>query len=155
MRVLVPSMACAIAFLALGACSPQLNEQLQKADTAFIIKIEKTPCFGKCPVYELTLRSDSTAHFVGKRFVQMEGEHQSQLGAQDMDSIRYILAHYNFDELDSVYNDSHVADLPSTFITVRLPDLDYEKKVWSRYQQPENLLKIQAFFERLRRRHFP
>ena len=34
------------------------------------ISLERTPCFGSCPVDKVVLRPDGTATYIGRRFVE-------------------------------------------------------------------------------------
>lgn len=40
------------------------------------ITLERTPCFGTCPVYSVTLRRDGTATYVGKNYVERMGTYK-------------------------------------------------------------------------------
>jgi len=55
---------------------PQSQAQPQAPDAQDIssIALQRSPCFGACPVYELTLSADGQVKFVGQRFVDATGE---------------------------------------------------------------------------------
>jgi hypothetical protein len=38
-----------------------------------LVTLERSPCFGTCPVYRVSLSGDGTVAFVGTRFVSREG----------------------------------------------------------------------------------
>ena len=38
-----------------------------------VITLERTACFGVCPVYKLTVYGDGRVVYEGKRFVRVEG----------------------------------------------------------------------------------
>src|SRR4051812_43917277 len=40
---------------------------------ATVITLERTGCFGPCPIYRVTLQGDGTVIFEGKRFVKSTG----------------------------------------------------------------------------------
>jgi hypothetical protein len=60
----------ALALLA-GCATPGTAEPPQAAET---IHYETGPCFGACPVYAVTVSSDGTGTFEGKRFTAVTGE---------------------------------------------------------------------------------
>ena len=45
-----------------------------------IIELTKGPCFGKCPMYTITIYSNGLAAFDGKRFTEKEGLHYKDIG---------------------------------------------------------------------------
>ena len=55
---------------------PQSPAQAQapSAQDITAIALQRSPCFGACPVYELTLSADGQVKFVGERFVDAAGE---------------------------------------------------------------------------------
>jgi len=38
-----------------------------------VITLERTPCFGSCPVYSVTIRGDGRVEYIGKKFVRLTG----------------------------------------------------------------------------------
>ena len=58
-------MLCIGLLLALITAQPQITE----------IRLERTPCFGSCPVDEVILRPDGSATYIGKRFVKRIGRY--------------------------------------------------------------------------------
>ena len=49
------------------------------------IRLERTPCFGGCPVDEVILRPDGTATYVGKRFVDRIGRYRGTFKRERFD----------------------------------------------------------------------
>lgn len=45
------------------------------------VSLERTPCYGSCPVYTVTLRGDGTAVWHGECFVQPEGHYVGEVSA--------------------------------------------------------------------------
>ena len=43
------------------------------------VTLERTPCFGYCPSYKVTLKSDGTIIYEGKKFVQMMGTYKGEV----------------------------------------------------------------------------
>ncbi|MBA17560.1 MAG: hypothetical protein CMN73_14595 [Sphingomonas sp.] len=58
------------------------------------ISYETSPCFGRCPVYRVTVRPDGTGVFVGERFTQVEGEQAFTLTPQQYEAFKAKLAPY-------------------------------------------------------------
>jgi hypothetical protein len=79
------------------------------------ITLQRTPCFGRCPVDRVTLRSDGTATYQGERFVDRLGVYKGRFAgfeklaaAANTAEFRSLKGHYA----------SAATDLPSHIITV-------------------------------------
>lgn len=55
------------------------------------IRLTRTPCFGRCPVYSVTLHGDGRVEYHGERWVASEGEHSGQADAQELERLRAVL----------------------------------------------------------------
>jgi hypothetical protein len=51
----------------------------READTIHEITLERTPCYGTCPVYVLTLRRDGSAEYRGYMFVERMGQFRGRV----------------------------------------------------------------------------
>lgn len=58
------------------------------------ITYETGPCFGRCPVYSVTVRPDGTGVFEGKRFTAVTGEKPFALSRAQYDAFAAKLAPY-------------------------------------------------------------
>jgi hypothetical protein len=81
------------------------------------ITMQRTACFGFCPVYALTVRGDGTVTYDGQRFVEVEG---IQTSAVSEDQLRELVR--RFDEIDFFSLEDDYAclatDLPSTITSI-------------------------------------
>jgi len=80
------------------------------------IILEKTACFGTCPVYTVIINGKGEMEFKGKKFTKMDGRWTSQLGANE---ITQFFGEINAAKLSSKANEypSTYSDLPSSIIT--------------------------------------
>lgn len=58
------------------------------------IRYETGPCYGRCPVYSVTVRPDGTGVFEGKRFTAVTGERAFRLTSAQYDAFAAKLAPY-------------------------------------------------------------
>ncbi len=138
----------------LTACGASNNATaLKRKGTEFTFKVSTTPCFGECPVYDLTIKESGLAVYNGKNFPDTKGEIFKSLPDEEMDSLRMVLANSGFFEMDSVYDEPSVTDLPGTTLTLTLGNSS-TKTVMGRYETPDSFDRIKAFVERLRKRNF-
>lgn len=120
---------------------------------AVTITLERTPCFGACPEYSVTLHGDGTVNYAGQRFVKVLGTRQKQIPSHavfellrkfyevDFFAMRpeYIEGRDIVLEPSGTVNESRVmvTDLPTTIITLTLGA--YTKRVKAYYGAPEGL----------------
>jgi hypothetical protein len=78
------------------------------------ISLQRTPCFGRCPVDRVTLRSDGTATYRGERFVDRLGAYKGRFTGFEK-----LAASANSAEFRALKDLASAAtDLPSHIITV-------------------------------------
>lgn len=63
--------------VALSACATIPSEPVPAS-----ISYETGPCFGRCPVYRVTVRADLTGTFEGRRFTAVTGPREFRVSAQ-------------------------------------------------------------------------
>ena len=112
------------------------------------LKVTTSPCFGQCPVYELTISENGGVHFNGKRFTQVEGTHTSTLNPSQLSELKKNVAALNVDTLSSTYDNPDVTDLPSTNYVFMTSTGEY-KSVMARYDVPESLKSFQKYIDKL------
>jgi hypothetical protein len=101
--------------LGLLACAPHPVPPAQPESTATIesdtpvIKLERTPCFGRCPVYRVAISASGRVSFVGKNFVVQQGEASGQTPKEKLDSLLEEIERQGFFE----FADRYVAGAPA------------------------------------------
>lgn len=84
-------------------------------DTAVIVRLNKSACYGECPIFSFELRKNGTANFLGRGFVEYMGKHNIQLKPSDYLVVFQKAEEVDFYDLDEVY-DASVTDVPSSII---------------------------------------
>ena len=74
----------------MAGCATNNAKALKKKSTEFTFEVSTTPCFGTCPVYDLTIKESGLAVYNGKKFPETKGELFKNLPDQEMDSLRDI-----------------------------------------------------------------
>lgn len=116
------------------------------ADSA-VAKIQRTACFGRCPIYTLTVYMSGFAIYNGIEWVDQKGKFYT-LG--DKEKIRKLLKkaeEIGFFEMEDKYDSEYVTDLPSAIVTLRKDDV--VKQVVNRYEGPEILIELEMYFDKL------
>lgn len=118
------------------------------------MSIEKTACFGKCPVYKARVMSNGKAYFQGTMNVDMIGNYEAQATAEQLKTLMENVHKINYFNLENRYpkDENHIiADLPYTYTYVS--DGKQEKKIANNYDCPSDLTwfesELQTFFIQL------
>ena len=121
-------------------------EDIEEGDSLFA-SIQKTYCFGKCPVYTMKIYNGGYVTFVGKANVNMMGNHMTVIRGEDM--IRFIdmANEINYFDLEDNYDNPAVSDLPSTTTSIVMNGK--RKTVRRRVNFPSELKRFEELFEDL------
>ena len=76
------------------------------------IRLERTPCFGTCPVDEVVLRPDGTATYIGHQYVKRVGQYRGTFPREDFDRLAELLETKGFFNLKDRYS-MRITDHPS------------------------------------------
>lgn len=80
------------------------------------ISLERTGCFGTCPVYKITLRKDGTATYVGNSYARRRGTFDGKL-EYGFEKLAELIYRQGFSNLENTY-DSPFTDLDTAIVTV-------------------------------------
>lgn len=84
-----------------------------------VIALERTPCFGRCPAYSVTVRGDGTLLYEGRSDVRVTGEATRTARPEAVRTLLARFAAVDFLALHGEYT-MPVTDLPSTILTLRV-----------------------------------
>lgn len=113
-----------------------ITESRPVYDTIFL-QYSRTPCFGMCPVFELTVYQNGKAVYHGKNFTDRIGVYQSQWSETALQRIQFIADSIGYFGFDEKYDNDHVTDLPS--IHTSILHGGQLKTVSNRYKGPREL----------------
>lgn len=117
----------------------QVEDQIAESpkDSLFLY-YQKTPCFGTCPIFKMTIYQSGYAIYEGDNFVDMMGTFQARFSDEHMASISAVARHIGYFDMGERYDDPMVTDLPSTIVEM-IDERGERKKVLNRYQGPAEL----------------
>lgn len=111
---------------------------------SLFLRLERTPCFGNCPVYVVNVYSSGFAHMVGKKFFDYEGEYTTRFTEEELMQMEKLAVKYGYASLDHVY-DAPVTDLPSTTTIIQSENLEHW--VYNRMNGPQELRAFETEIE--------
>jgi hypothetical protein len=110
-----------------------------------LITIERTACFGSCPIYSAEIYSDGTVIYKGKDFVKIEGEKRYKIPQVRIKMLIEEFQKANYFSLKDKYetdeNGMIITDQPTTITSIVLNGK--QKKVVNYYGAPKELEKLE------------
>lgn len=88
------------------------------APTFDSVTLERTRCFGFCPDYTVTIRSDGEVVYNGRGFVRVRGQQRAQVDPAELAQLSSLIERANFFSLRDEYR-AHISDIPSHTVTVQ------------------------------------
>lgn len=119
----------------------------KEIDENAIARIQRTACFGRCPIYTLTVFEDGRVVYFGKKFTPREGKFEGKVSPDIIENLKKFAVEIGFSNFNNVYDKQAITDLPSTITSLRT---DEElKTVVNRFDGPQDLRKFEDFFDKL------
>lgn len=108
--------------------------------------IQRTACYGQCPMYKATFLDNGEVIYIGKRFVENIGTYKTLISGEEVLDIKKKITEYDYFGLDSLYP-TPIADFPSCITEASLNG--NMKKVIDRRNPPVNLKSFEKFLDGL------
>ena len=112
----------------------------QTVTDPIVITIKRTPCFGTCPDYDVTMRGDGTVTYEGRSDVRIAGERTWKVDPAAVRALAREMEQAGYFELQDEYT-AHVTDLPTTYTSLTIGSRT--KKVKNYYKAPEKLRELE------------
>ena len=119
----------------------QLHSALAPAQAAPVITLERTACFGTCPVYKVAIQEDGTVRYEGWQHVRVSGGHTWKIDPAAVQALAREMEKAGFFEMKDEYV-ALVTDMPTTYVT--LTSGSRSKRIKDYFAGPPALREIQA-----------
>jgi hypothetical protein len=114
----------ALVWVAVSMTAPAVVAQAVPDDV--VIKLERTSCFGECPVYSVSIDAKGNVTYEGTKFVRVEGRQTDRIPESRVAALLETADRIRFFELNDSYRtirnpdgtETMVSDLPTTFVTI-------------------------------------
>lgn len=115
------------------------------------IQIERTMCFGECPVYKVEILSDGTVNYNGESFVEKKGKHSWQIDAATIEKLNKAIKYYRYFDIRKVKPTFEATDNPYCILSVTLQDSTSKKtnNYHGDNSYPEELFKLEDKIDKL------
>ncbi|MCK5463800.1 MAG: hypothetical protein KAI95_12315, partial [Bacteroidales bacterium] len=111
-----------------------------------LIEMQRTPCYGYCPVYTIMIDKKGKGLFEGVENVDKIGIFSFKLSQDELMEIEIAFQEVDFFQLKKIY-DAQVSDLPTTYISYNKDG--NRKKIMDYYGAPEKLRTLENNIETL------
>ena len=112
---------CLLFILVLFACGSSkkgTETKVKEIKKELIISLERTPCYGTCPIYKMEIFSDGSAFYHGERFVEKIGNYEFSVSKETLNYILKKADEIGFFELEDKYT-ANITDLPKTITFIK------------------------------------
>ena len=83
------------------------------------IELERTACYGTCPIYTFTLDSEGKGSFEGKRFTEKLGSWEKEFSEVELRPLWELVEGRDWSQFKDEYP-TNVSDLPATVLRIQV-----------------------------------
>ncbi|WP_417459215.1 DUF6438 domain-containing protein [Kordiimonas sp.] len=138
-----------------GGGSDDVADVTRDPSPMHYVKLSEGPCFGACPVYDLTIRGDGRVTFHGNRFSKLSGQHLAQRSVGQFLEVVETLKMQKFGELSGAYDRMSckmpATDHPTVTIEVHTAELDKTVQWYTGCRGLDDRRKLERLVDELRR----
>jgi hypothetical protein len=113
---LIVIILIALMLITIGCAQPQTPTPSDIKEV--IITLERTACFGTCPVYKLTIHGDGKVIYEGIRFVRVEGTIETTISEEKIEKLVSEFQKIDYFSLEDSYEERNATDMPSAFTSL-------------------------------------
>jgi hypothetical protein len=154
--IAVPALIILSALNATAATPQRRRARYSEKDLkTAVITLKRTPCFGACPIYSVTIYGNGTVVYEGERFVKVTGKRThriSKASVRELVDEFFRIGYFSLrDEYVSVKNPdgtvTQVTDLPSRDTSITIGTR--AKSVHNYYGGPESLARLERKIDKI------
>jgi hypothetical protein len=126
---------------------PKTDNIRHDINTNLVAKINRTPCYGKCPVFTIELYNNGLVKYNGVAFVEKKGSFTAKANQEFMKQIQDKALSIKYLSLENKYPIAPItiADLPITTTYIRIGDAG--KQIIDNFDAPRELIDFENWLE--------
>jgi len=126
------------------------KEEMDQPDTtlspdSLYMSYERTPCFGRCPIFKIRLYKSGYVTYEGINFVDNMGYYDAKATDKQVKLIRDQIAESGYADWENSYDNNMISDLPAQVYSVEVDG--QQKRVVARYNVPAEVKELGLFIE--------
>ncbi|MEM7162977.1 MAG: DUF6438 domain-containing protein [Bacteroidota bacterium] len=126
--------------------SSEVIEEVTNTDSLFFA-YERTPCFGRCPIFQLKVYQSGFAVYNGTNFVDYIGIYKYRFEQSTLNELKNALNSADFFAMQDVYDNEQVMDLPARIVEANFDG--NKKKVMGRYNLPKEFKELTQTIDKI------
>ena len=95
------------------------NKIISEFKTIFL---KRTPCYGRCPVYEVKINSDGNVFYKGEMFVEKVGPHFWKIDTESINALNAAINKYEYFSIKAKEHSMPASCCPSCITSICLED---------------------------------
>ena len=127
-----------------GSSKKNTETKVKEIKKELVISLERTPCYGTCPIYKMEIFSDGSAFYHGERFVDRIGDYEFSVSKEVINYILKKAVEISFFELEDKYT-ANISDLPKTITFIN--NGKDKKRVVNYYGAPKALKEFESLVD--------
>ena len=100
--------------------SEKSQNQTDEIPGDLLITLERTACYGRCPIYKLTIKADGSVLFDGERFTKTIGKAEGKISEDKVKKLIKEFENADYFALDGEYDCYQMTDNPSAFTSIQI-----------------------------------
>jgi len=133
-------LVAAVVTVFFGFTASALTAAAQPPAERIVITLERTACFGTCPVYTVTMRDDGSVEYDGRSFVRVPGKFSWKIDPAIVRALAEEMSRAGFFELKNEYT-GMVTDMPTTYTSLSVGSRS--KHVKDYFDAPPKLMELE------------
>lgn len=138
------NLICLFSLFACGISKKNTEFKINNEKRELIISLERTACYGTCPIYKMEIFSDGSAFYHGERFVDNLGDYEFFVSKETINYILNKSSEIGFFNMEDRYT-SNITDLPKTIILIKKDN--QKKKIIDYYGAPKELKEFESLVD--------
>jgi predicted transcriptional regulator len=116
-------------------------------DSKTILKLEKSKCYGDCPVYSIILKEKKWVEFYPKANTKIKKPSYTKIKNAEFKNLINIIESISVKDLKNVYDNKLLMDAPTTYLTFHKGKK--KKRIKIRANAPKKLKHLINTFEKI------
>jgi Domain of unknown function (DUF6438) len=118
-----------------------------KVDNNVMVSLQRTPCFGQCPVFKIQLFNDGKVVYEGRAFCKRMGTHKATASPELIKAIQQKASDIKYLSLNEKYpkGESMITDIPTTVSYIKFGS--ESKMIHNNYDAPTELIEFERWLE--------
>jgi hypothetical protein len=147
----------ALALITLVACSAKkkttkvmFDNFFEVHDTTVIATINRSYCFGKCPVYNMVIFANGNIKLKAIDHLELKnGDYTSTVSQNKLEAIYNKALEINYFNLNDVYTNEYIQDVPTTITSLLNKETKVIKRIENTWEAPRELKLFEEELHRL------